>query len=137
MADTTVGSLTNVTTATIGSVAITGIQSINYSVPRALIPSPPADGEAFGGTPHQGACAAVTGTIVFSNQYTADAAGSLSGTLAATGTGMGGQANSDLQILQCVLGEPDATLAKDAPGTATISFMAGSEDGTTSPVSWS
>lgn len=136
MADTTVGSLVDVTSATVGSVAVTGIQSITWTIPRVLVPSPPADGEVYGGTPHQGACAAVTGVITFSNQFTADAAGSLAGTLCATGAALGGQATKTVSIINCVLGEPDATMTQDAAGTASIPFMAGSDDGTTSPVSW-
>ena len=136
MADSTVGGLTGVTSASIGSVVITGIQSIMWSIPRTLIASPPADGEVYGGTPVQGSCPAVTGTITFTNQVTADTAGSLAGTLQATGTSLGGQAGAVVQITNCVLGEPDAGLAKAAPGSATLPFMAGSEDGTTSPVSW-
>jgi len=136
MADSTVGSLIDVTSASIGSVAITGIQSINWDEPRALIPSPAADGENYGGTPHQGTCPAVSGTITFSNAYTANTAGSLTGTLQATGTALGGQTGKVLRIVNCVLGEPAISAGQDTPWTATVPFMAGSADGTTSPVSF-
>lgn len=136
MADTTVGSLINVTSASIGSVAMTGIQGITWDEPRALIPSPPADGEIYGGTPHQGPCTAVTGMISFSNPFTANTAGSGSGTLQATGTALGGQVGKVLQIVNCVLGEPGTTMGKAVAGSAQVPFMAGSEDGSTSPVSF-
>ena len=136
MADSTVGSLIDVTSASIGSVAITGIQSINWDEPMALIPSPPADGEKYGGTPHLGSCPGLTGMITFSNPYTANSAGSLAGTLQATGTKLGGQTGKVLQITLCQLGEPGTTLGQNVAGSAQIPFVAGSEDGTTSPVSW-
>ena len=135
MADTTVGSLINVTSASIGSVAITGIQSIAWNVARVLVPSPPADAEVYGGTPFQGSADGVSGTITFSNPVDADSAGSLTGTLQASGTALGGQTGKVLQIQNCILGEPSSTGGKNTAWTATIEFRGGSVDGTTSPVS--
>ena len=135
MADTTVGGLINVTSASIGSVAITGIQSINWDVSRVLVPSPPADGEAYGGTPFQGSADGVSGTITFSNAVDADTVGSLTGTLQATGTQLGGQTGKVLQIQNVVFDEPSTTGGKNTGWTSTIAFRGGSEDGTTSPVS--
>ena len=135
MADTTVGGLIDVTSASIGSVVIKGIQSITWNVPRTLIPSPPADGEVYPGTPRQGSCPSVNGTVTFSNAVEADTAGSLTGTLQATGTSLGGQTGKVLQITLCAFGEPGTTGGKNTPWSSTINFEAGSADGTTSPVS--
>ena len=133
MADTTAGSLTDPQTVKIGSVALTGVQSISWGETRNLMQAPVADGEVYPGTPFLGS-AACAGSLVFSNPVLAKAAEGLAGTLTATLKGIGGQADKSLAITLVQTGGAGQNIGKNAPGGGTVPFVFGSADGTTDPV---
>ena len=133
-----VGSVQNPSTVVLIAAAVTGVQAINWTEDRVLIPCPVANGETYGGTPVQGPVVGLAGTIIFSNPVLALAFSALpAGDLTVTVEPSGGEANNTLVIENVTPGKPGSAVAIGQPSAATVPFLYGASLSATDPIQWS
>ena len=133
-----VGSVQNPSTVVLIAAAVTGVQAINWTQDRVLIPCPVSNGETYAGAPVQGPVTGLAGSIVFSNPVLAQAFSILpAGDLTATVVPSGGELNNTLIIENVTPGKPGSAVAIGQPSAATVPFLYGASLSSTDPVQWS
>ena len=130
------GTLTQVTTAVIGSTTLTNVVGVSWNQPQTQITGPPADGEVYGTVNEMGAQVGGGGSVAFRNPAAAHAAAGLSGSFVVTGKGGGQQVAQTVTFANATFGHPDANVSNDAAATASVPFAYASADGSTNPVTF-
>lgn len=112
----------NPTSVTIGSTAITGVQSIAVREEFAEIHAA-GDSDAHESVARYGT-GRTSGTITLLDPVSAEAASGKTGTLSATLTDVKGAADKTLTISNCSIGPWNADVSRDAASRCTLSFVA-------------
>ena len=122
----------NVTSVTLGSVTLYGVQSITVVQTAAEIHAS-GDADTYEGVA-RGGTVSTRVTITTVDPVDADSWHGLYGTLGATYTDAKGSTNKTLAIVGCTVVAVNQGVTRDAPSNGSVELIAESADGTTDPV---